>query len=312
MALTLIRGATGKRGIICTDASYHGNSSLVGRLSWLPVGTERSGVKSISTPQLFRPLKADVSEADLLQHHLDELATTIASFDDEGGFAGLMLCSILANEGLPNPPAGWFAEAVDLVHDAGGLVIADEVQAGFARSGSWWGYETSSFVPDVVCMGKPMGNGFPLSAMASSHDLITGFRQRQRYFNTFASSPLQAAAGAAVIDEIIDRGLVDQVVEVGDRLKTSLAALQRDHPRMGDVRGTGLFIGIDWVHPQSNEPDVDGAGQMVEALKSRGMLLGKTGQHGNVLKIRPPLVFDHDNSTTFLDVFADTVADAHS
>jgi 4-aminobutyrate aminotransferase-like enzyme len=161
-------------------------------------------------------------------------------------------------------------------------------------------------------MGKPMGNGFPLSAMASSHDLITGFRQRQRYFNTFASSPLQAAAGAAVIDEIIDRGLVDQVVEVGDRLKTSLAALQRDHPRMGDVRGTGLFIGIDWVHPQSNEPDVDGAGQMVEALKSRGMLLGKTGQHGNVLKIRPPLVFDHDNSTTFLDVFADTVADAHS
>jgi 4-aminobutyrate aminotransferase-like enzyme len=312
MALTLIRGATGKRGIICTDASYHGNSSLVGRLSWLPVGTERSGVKSISTPQLFRPLKADVSEADLLQHHLDELATTIASFDDEGGFAGLMLCSILANEGLPNPPAGWFAEAVDLVHDAGGLVIADEVQAGFARSGSWWGYETSSFVPDVVCMGKPMGNGFPLSAMASSHDLITGFRQRQRYFNTFASSPLQAAAGAAVIDEIINRGLVDQVVEVGDRLKTSLAALQRDHPRMGDVRGTGLFIGIDWVHPQSNEPDVDGAGQMVEALKSRGMLLGKTGQHGNVLKIRPPLVFDHDNSTTFLDVFADTVADAHS
>ena len=312
MALTLIRGATGKRGIICTDATYHGNSSLVGRLSWLPVGTERSGVKSISTPQLFRPLQAGVSEAALLQHHLNELAATIASFDSEGGFAGLMLCSILANEGLPNPPSGWFPEAVGLVHDAGGLVIADEVQAGFARSGSWWGYETSRFVPDVVCMGKPMGNGFPLSAMASSHDLITGFRRQQRYFNTFASSPLQAAAGSAVIDEITDRGLVNQVGEVGDRLKTSLTALQPDHPRMGDVRGTGLFIGIDWVDPKTNEPDVDGARQMVEALKCRGMLLGKAGQHGNVLKIRPPLVFDHDDSATFLDVFAETVADAHS
>jgi 4-aminobutyrate aminotransferase-like enzyme len=248
----------------------------------------------------------------LLQLHLDELTATIASFDDEGGFAGLMLCSILANEGLPNPPTGWFAEVAGLVHDAGGLVIADEVQAGFARSGSWWGYETSGFIPDVVCMGKPMGNGFPLSAMASSRDLITGFRRRQRYFNTFASSPLQAAAGSAVIDEIINRGLVVQVGEVGDRLKASLAALQQDHPRMGDVRGTGLFIGIDWVYPESNEPDVDGAGQMVEALKSRGMLLGKAGQHGNVLKIRPPLVFDHDNAATFLSVFEDTVADAHS
>ena len=312
MALTLARGATGKRGIICTDATYHGNSSLVGRLSWLPVGTERSGVKSISTPQLFRPLEAGLTEIDLLQRHLDELTSTIASFDDEGGFAGVMLCSILANEGLPNPPAGWFAEAVGVVRDAGGLVIADEVQAGFARSGSWWGYETSGFVPDVVCMGKPMGNGFPLSAMAASHDLISGFRRRQRYFNTFASSPLQAAAGAAVIDEITDRRLVHHVAEVGDRLQASLTALQPDHPRMGDVRGTGLFIGIDWVHPGSNEPDVEGAGQMVEVLKSGGMLLGKAGQYGNVLKIRPPLVFDHDDAAAFLDVFTTAVADAHS
>ena len=312
MALTLARGATGKRGIICTDATYHGNSSLVGRLSWLPVGTERSGVKSISTPQLFRPLEVGLTEIDLLQRHLDELTSTIASFDDEGGFAGVMLCSILANEGLPNPPAGWFAEAVGVVRDAGGLVIADEVQAGFARSGSWWGYETSGFVPDVVCMGKPMGNGFPLSAMAASHDLISGFRRRQRYFNTFASSPLQAAAGAAVIDEITDRRLVHHVTEVGDRLRASLTTLQPDHPRMGDVRGTGLFIGIDWVHPGSNEPDVEGAGQMVEVLKSGGMLLGKAGQYGNVLKIRPPLVFDHDDAAAFLDVFTTAVADAHS
>ena len=153
MALTLARTVTEKRGIICTDATYHGNSSLVGRLSGLPVGTERNGVRSISTPQLFRPLAEGLSESELLQKHLDQLAETIDSFADSGGFAGMMLCSILANEGLPNPPSGWFTEATAMVSDAGGLIIADEVQAGFARSGAWWGYEMNEFTPDVVCMG---------------------------------------------------------------------------------------------------------------------------------------------------------------
>ena len=310
MALTLARTVTGGRGIICTDATYHGNSSLVGRLTALPVGVERNGVKSISTPQLFRPFHDGLSEAELLQKHLDQLETTIASFAEQGGFAGIMLCSILANEGLPNPPARWFAEATAMVADAGGLVIADEVQAGFARSGSWWGYETSNFTPDVVCMGKPMGNGFPLSAMAASHEMVTKFRERHRYFNTFASSPLQAAAGSAVIDEIIERGLVRQVAEVGTRLKAALTELQSQHPQMGDVRGTGLFIGIDWVEPGTNNPDVVGAQRMVESLKSRFVLLGKAGQHGNVLKIRPPLVFEDEHAELFLEAFRDSLVNA--
>ena len=310
MALTLARTVTGGRGIICTDATYHGNSSLVGRLTALPVGVERNGVKSISTPQLFRPFHDGLSEAELLQKHLDELEATIASFAEQGGFAGIMLCSILANEGLPNPPAKWFAEATAMVAEAGGLVIADEVQAGFARSGSWWGYETSDFIPDVVCMGKPMGNGFPLSAMAASHEMVTKFRERHRYFNTFASSPLQAAAGSAVIDEIIERGLVRQVAEVGTRLKAALTELQSQHPQMGDVRGTGLFIGIDWVEPGTNNPDVVGAQRMVESLKSRFVLLGKAGQHGNVLKIRPPLVFEDEHAELFLEAFRDSLVNA--
>ena len=310
MALTLARTVTGKRGIICTDATYHGNSSLVGRLSGLPVGVERNGVKSISTPQLFRPFHDGLSEAELLQKHLDQLEATIGSFADSGGFAGMMLCSILANEGLPNPPARWFAEATAMVADAGGLVIADEVQAGFARSGSWWGYEVSDFIPDVVCMGKPMGNGFPLSAMAASHEMVTKFRETHRYFNTFASSPLQAAAGSAVIDEIVERGLVGQVAEVGSRLKTALTELQPQHPQMGDVRGSGLFIGIDWVEPGTNNPDIGGAQRMVEALKSRFVLLGKAGQHGNVLKIRPPLVFENEHAELFLDAFRDCLPNA--
>jgi len=310
MALTLARTVTEKRGIICTDATYHGNSSLVGRLSGLPVGTERNGVRSISTPQLFRPLAEGLSESELLQKHLDQLAATIDSFADSGGFAGMMLCSILANEGLPNPPSGWFTEATAMVSDAGGLIIADEVQAGFARSGAWWGYEMNEFTPDVVCMGKPMGNGFPVSAMAASHEMITKFRKRHRYFNTFASSPLQAAAGTAVIDEITDGDLVHQVAKVGARLKSSLTKLQTQHPQMGDVRGSGLFIGVDWVAPGTSIPDVAGAQRIVEKLKSRFVLLGKAGQYGNVLKIRPPLVFEDAHANIFLEAFEDSLADA--
>ncbi|MEM7092686.1 MAG: aminotransferase class III-fold pyridoxal phosphate-dependent enzyme [Actinomycetota bacterium] len=313
-ALTMARAVTGHRGVIGTDATYHGNSSLVGRMSWLPVGADRGEhVRSISTPQTYRPFAAapdgePLSGEELCARHLDELEATIASLQESGaGVAALMLCSILANEGLPNPPGDWYREATQLVRDAGGLIIADEVQAGFGRSGRWWGYETSGFVPDIVCMGKPMGNGMPLSAVASSHANVSAFRAKHRYFNTFAGSPLQAAAGQAVLDEIHGRDLVSSVARVGEGLRTALGALAHEHPSMGDVRGTGLFIGVDWVVPGTTEPDVAGAAAMVEALKDRGVLLGKAGQHGNVIKIRPPLVFDQEHAAIFLDAFRDAL-----
>lgn len=306
MALTMARTLTGNRGLIGTDATYHGNTSLVSKLTALPVGVDRDGVRSISTPQVFRPIEDGLSESELGQRYLDQLAATIEQLQADGlGVAGIILCSILANEGLPQVPAGWFAAAAEMVRAAGGLVIADEVQAGFARSGQWWGYDTSGFVPDIVCMGKPMGNGLPLSAVAASNEAITGFRRKHRYFNTFAASPMQAAAGMAVIDEITDRELVASVASVGARLQAALREIQPDDPRMGDVRGHGLFIGIDWVTPGTTEPDVAGAARMVEALKARGILLGKAGQHGNVLKIRPPLVLESEHADLFLDAFAD-------
>jgi len=195
------------------------------------------------------------------------------------------------------------------VHRAGGLVIADEVQSGFGRSGSFWGYEAMGFVPDVVCMGKPMGNGMPISGVAASHDLISDFRKEFRYFNTFAASPLQAAAGMAVLDELIDRDLVTSVSTVGAHLKRSLQALQSEHLQMGDVRGIGLFIGIDWVHPGTTDPDADGAAKMVEALKAKGMLLGTDGPHDNVVKIRPPLVFEQQHAELFLAAFQEALVD---
>ena len=312
LALTMARTVTGNQGIICTDATYHGNTSLVSKLTSLPVGTERDGVRSVSTPQTFRPIEPGLSEQDLCQRYLDQLESTIQNFNADGsGVAAIMLCSILANEGVPDVPGDWFQRASDMVRAAGGIVIADEVQAGFARSGKWWGYDTSEFVPDVVCMGKPMGNGLPLSGVAASNDMISAFRHEHQYFNTFASTPMQAAAGMAVIDEITDRQLVQSVDRVGASLRQELQALMPQHPRIGDVRGHGLFIGIDWVHPETTDPDADGARVMVEALKSRGMLLGKDGQHGNVLKIRPPLVFEQEHADVFMEAFSQVVADAH-
>ena len=310
LALRMAQDVTGRRGLICTDATYHGNVGLVGRMRRLDAGGARGEVKAIHTPQMFRPLEPGLSEEELCQRHLDELAATIASFDDEGGFAGIMLCTILANEGLPDVPGDWLAQAVDMVHDAGGVVIGDEVQAGFGRSGKMWGYETMAFVPDIVCMGKPMGNGMPVSAVASSHDNITAFRKQNFYFNTYASSPLQAAAGNAVLDEIEDRKLVAQVAEVGEYVRAKLGTLQADHPAMGDVRGCGMFIGIDWVVPGTTEPDVAGAAAIVETMKDRGMLLGRAGQHFNVLKVRPPLVFTLEHADLFLAALTDAVADA--
>jgi len=312
MALTMARSLTGSHGLICTNATYHGNTSLVSRLTGLPVGTDRDGIRSIPVPQMFRPIERTHTEAELCDAYLDELARTIAGLEADGlGVGALIVCSILANEGLPDVPTGWFAKACQMVRDAGGLIIADEVQAGFARSGNWWGYDTTGFVPDIVCMGKPMGNGLPVSAVAASNEMVSAFRRKHRYFNTFASSPLQAAAGMAVIDEITDRDLVTSVAVVGAGLKASLQSLTAGHPKMGDVRGHGLFVGIDWVHPKTTDPDVDGAAAMVEDLKQRGMLLGKAGQHRNVLKIRPPLVFESEHADLFMAAFREAVTNAH-
>ena len=143
------------------------------------------------------------------------------------GFSALIMCSILANEGLPNIPRGFMRRAADMAHEAGGLVIADEVQAGYGRTGQWWGYDASGFTPDIIVTGKPMGNGLPLAATTASKMLVDGFRGKNAYFNTCASSPLQAAVGMAVLDEIERGKLCDNARKVGARLKRELDKRKR-------------------------------------------------------------------------------------
>ncbi len=190
--------------------------------------------------------------------------------------------------------------AAAMVREAGGLVIADEVQAGYARTGNWWGYEVTGFTPDIVVTGKPMGNGLPLAATAASRALVETFRAKTRYFNTFASSPLQAAVGMAVLDEIEQRDLRANVASVGAALKASLSQRKGASDAIGDVRGHGLFIGVEMVKPADRSPDTDLAKRVINRLKDKGFLTSNAGAFGNVVKIRPPLTFSHEHAAEFL------------
>jgi len=306
VAIQMARVITGKRGLVCTDAAYHGNSELVGSLNYIGrEGSETSEVRGFPYPDRYRPLGEDLSEEELCAAYLDRVAAAIESLKMEGtGFAALIMCPIFANEGMPDIPAGFMSGVTDLVHREGGLVIADEVQSGHARTGRWWGYEYTGFRPDIVVMGKPMGNGLPLAATAASKDFVDTFRAKTDYFNTFSSSPLQAAVGMAVLDEIERLDLLNNATEVGGRLTSELKDRVDLHDAIGDVRGYGLFIGVEMINDSdTKEPDAASTELLSNRLKDKGFLVSYAGKFNNVLKIRPPLVFSHENAAEFLVAF---------
>ena len=200
------------------------------------------------------------------------------------------------------------ARAVEMAHAAGGLVIADEVQSGYGRTGTWWGYDKVGFRPDIIVTGKPMGNGLPLAATTASKTLVDAFRAQTDYFNTCAASPLQAAVGMAVLDEIERLGLVDHAAEVGAYLKTELGKRRERVASFGDVRGQGLFLAVEMVtDPDSKTPDAARAARVANALKDKGFLISTDGACNNILKIRPPLVFSRQDAEAFLVALDETL-----
>jgi 4-aminobutyrate aminotransferase-like enzyme len=306
VAIQTARLATGRRGILCTNAAYHGNSDLVGRLT--NVGRtqpESPDVHAFPFPDLYRPIAEALSEQELGDAYLARVHEAIERFDASGvGLAAMLICSIFANEGLPNLPDNFMARAAEMVRAAGGLVIADEVQAGFGRTGHWWGYEATGFEPDIVTLGKPMGNGVPISATGASRNLIERFRGRTDHFNTYASSPLQAAAGMAVLDVIERDGLIDNARQVGAMLEEGLEKIAANDSHLGDVRGRGLFIVVDVVTDRkSRTPDPERAAALADRLKELGFLTAAAGAYKNLLKVRPPLVISKDDAASFLEAF---------
>ena len=300
IAIKMARIHTGGQGIICSNATYHGNSHETFRMT---IGPFEPEFRRVTYPESYRPIKEGLLEEDLCALYIKEVEKQIEGFSQDGiKFAGLIFCSIFANEGLPDFPKDYLSKVSKLVRDSGGVVILDEVQAGFGRTGTWWGYELSNVSPDIAVMGKPMGSGLPVSGVVTTEEISDSFHEKAFYFNTTAATPLQAAVGGTVIDIIQDEGLIENAEKIGGYLKAELLKIKDDFDYLGDIRGPGLFIGLDIVdNKEDKNPDREKAIEIVEILKGKGVLISNAGQYRNVLKLRPPLVFDSSHADFLLD-----------
>jgi 4-aminobutyrate aminotransferase-like enzyme len=305
LALRIVRDATAGEGVIVTDWAYHGNTAAVMQVSSLftPAAQRGPHVRTVPVMDPYRD-RARRSDEELATAYADEVKRAIDAFAADGvRFAGLLLCTAFSSEGLPTVPAGFMEKALKHVHAAGGLFIADEVQAGFGRLGShMWGHQKLGVVPDVVTLGKPMGNGHPLAGLIARPSLINDFTGRNMYFNTFGGNPVSAAVGAAVLDVIEDEQLQANALRVGSYTLERLAALKDRHALIGDVRGAGLFFAVDLVTDRSAKtPATAETKRLVNRMCERGVLLSRIGPHDNILKIRPPMPFARQHADLLVD-----------
>ena len=233
---------------------------------------------------------------------LDKVKEQIADLRRHGqGVAAFIADSLFSSDGIFSDPRDLLSPIADAVHAAGGLFIADEVQAGFGRSGSnLWGYQRHGAQPDIVTMGKPMGNGFPVAGVALKPEVIAAFGRDTRYFNTFGGNTVAVSAAQATFDVIRDEKPANAEL-VGRAIRSELCALARRHECIGDVRGAGLYIGVELVKDRvTKAADPGAAAEVVNALRDRGVLISATGYDANVLKIRPPLVFSRTDADRLL------------
>ena len=300
LALRIARACTGNQGLIVTDFCYHGNSAAVAGFSTafdVPEGRDPR-VRTIHVPE--------GADADGAQAAAD-VAAAIASMAAAGMKpAALFFDTIFATEGMPALPPGYVERAVALTRDAGGLYVADEVQPGLGRTGAaMWGHQLYDAVPDLVTLGKPLGNGHPLAGVVARPDLIEDFTARAMYFNTFGGNPVSCAVGHAVLEVIEREGLQENARNVGAYLQEGLLALGNKHPMLGAPRGRGLFAGVPFFAGEDRgTPAPAAAKAAMNGLRERGVLVGRTGRHDHVLKIRPPMPFaaaDADQLLAALD-----------
>ncbi|MBN2630277.1 MAG: aspartate aminotransferase family protein [Rhodobacteraceae bacterium] len=304
LALRMAQAVTGKTGIIATDNTYHGNTAAVSQLSTRrpPIGGRAPNVRLVPSPDTLSPLGGSAEAQP--QAFADHVARAIAELEEAGhGFSGLMLCPVFANEGLPAVGPGFLDPTVAVVRAAGGLILCDEVQPGFGRTGShFWGHDLLGFAPDVVTVGKPMANGHPVAACLARPDVMAAFREAFGYFNTFAGNPVSAAACLATLDVIEDEGLQSRGAETSAYLLDRMRALR--HGRIVNVRGTGMFFGLEFGGDGAGEFAAD----LVEDMVARGFLLNRIGRGGATLKIRPPMVFGRAEADLLADALQAALA----
>ncbi|WP_395679341.1 aspartate aminotransferase family protein [Inquilinus sp.] len=308
LALRVARTVTGGTGVIVTDWAYHGVTVALAEMS----PSLGSAVRIGRYVRLVAPPDAYHGDGDVGQAFAARVTAAIEDMRRAGITpAALLVDTIFSSDGVFADPPGFLAPAAAAMRASGGLVIADEVQPGFGRTGDgMWGFARHGLVPDMVTMGKPMGDGHPIAGMAARPEVLAEFGRRTRYFNTFGGNPVSAAVGMAVLDVIEGEGLVANARDTGAVLAEALRALANRHAAIGDVRGAGLFLGVELVRDRATrEPDGALAARVVNGLRRRRVLVSSCGRNGNVLKLRPPLVFGREHAEILVDALDRTLAD---
>lgn len=315
LMLRMARTHTGREDAIVLDWAYHGTTQELIDLS--PYKYKRKGGQG-RKPHVFEAAIPDRFRAPAdwpLEEHGRRFAESVAEQIDamvrKGRAPALFLAeSIPSVAGQVFFPEGYLRQVYAMVRAAGGVCVADEVQVGFGRVGShWWAFETQGVVPDIVTMGKPIGNGHPLSAVVTTREIAASFNNGLEYFNTFGGNPVSCAAGLAVLDVIERDGLRQNASEIGAYLMTRFREMQARYEVIGDVRGMGLFLGIELVNDRkTKEPATALAKKINDGARERGVLMGTEGPHNNVLKMRPPMIFSRGNADHLVSVLDETFA----
>src|SRR5439155_9486561 len=313
LALRLARTATGRPDVAVVDVAYHGNTQRLVEVSPYkfdgPGGAGKpDDVQVVPLPDPYRGAHRGMttSTADA---YLAAARDVIAAAEAAGHPAGAVIAEPIASvAGQVVPPPGWLAGLFDAARAVGAVPIADEVQVGFGRVGvAMWAFDAQGARPDIVTMGKPIGNGHPLGAVVTTRAIADAFANGMEYFNTFGGNPVSAAIGLAVLDVIEEEGLREHARVTGERLLAGLRALAERHASIGDVRGMGLFIGIELIRDRDTlEPDADLALELANRAADHGVLLSTDGLFHNVMKIKPPLVFSADDADRLIET-VDTV-----
>ncbi|MFV3369973.1 aspartate aminotransferase family protein [Pseudomonas sp. NY15435] len=301
LALRIARQYTGGTGVIITRFAYHGVTGTISELSpSLGAGiTLPAHARTVLAPDTYRLGAENVGKL-----FADDVRAAIADLRAHGiKPAALLLDGIFASDGVLAGPAGFLAEAVKVAQDEGLLYIADEVQSGFARTGdAMWGFQRHGVQPDIVTLGKPMGNGQPIAGVVVRPEILESFGREVRYFNTFGGNPVSCAAAQAVLDVIRDEKLQERSQRIGAFLANGIRQLAERHELIGDVRGAGLFLGVELVSDRAAKtPAANQTRQVVNAMRERGVLISAAGPLENILKIRPLLAFEQEHAELFID-----------
>ncbi len=308
LAWRLAKAHTGNSGGIVMEDAYHGTTDAVYELSPADYGIDKGRtladyIATIPAPDGYRGKfrRNDPNFAERYAACIDDAVASLAS----RGFApaAFYLDLVLSSNGIMIPPPGYLSEAFEKIRAAGGLCVADEVQSGFGRTGDHlWGFEAHDVVPDIVTLGKPIGNGLSMAAVVTTPEIVASLMQETDFFSTTGGNPVACSVGLAVLDVLEQEGLQNRAARVGAILRSQIEKLAEQHPLIGDVRGAGLFIGVELVRDHSTlEPAAKETTAVVNRMRELGVLVGTDGPSGNVLKIRPPLVFDENHAQQFTD-----------